>query len=234
MSTIADSPLVRRLTVADLTDVVEIQKAVTDELPVGFIRSRTESELRAYLDGTLGVAYGVVDGAALSAMSLLRIPDANHPNRTSLPFPRVPETDWLLRACLLENTVVLPAARGRGYQRALLDVRVSHAASAGMKWICAGVRLQNSVSCANLLAIGMALVGIRFDPGYPVIGLLRSFDPLALRSDWRDQVSVNAADDSRHHTALRDGYIGVRLAADGAVIYQRLLSHRVTGTTSEP
>lgn len=179
MSTRTDSPPVRRLTVADLADVVEIQKGVTDGLPVGFIRSRTESELRAYLDGTLGVAYGVVDGTALLAMSLLRIPDENHPNRTSLPFPRVPERDWPLRACLLENTLVLPTARGRGYQRALLAVRVSHAASARMKWICAGVQLQNSVSWANLLAIGMAIVGIR------LILATQSSDCCARSIRWR-------------------------------------------------
>lgn len=85
---------------------------------------------------------------------------------------------------------------------------------------------------ANLLAEGMVIAGIRFDPGYPVIGLLRSFGPLALRSDASDQVSVSAHEPSQHQAALHGGYIGVRLA-DGVVIYERLASHDVRCTTSE-
>ena len=111
MSTIADSPFVRLLTVADLPAMVALQKAVTAKLPAGFVRSKTESEVRAYLDGTHGVAYGIVEGSALLAISLLRVPDENHPN-AGLPFPLVPEEDWSLCACFLENTMVLPAARG--------------------------------------------------------------------------------------------------------------------------
>jgi hypothetical protein len=63
MSTIADSPFVRLLTVADLPAMVALQKAVTAKLPAGFVRSKTESEVRAYLDGTHGVAYGIVEGS---------------------------------------------------------------------------------------------------------------------------------------------------------------------------
>lgn len=228
MNTTADSLLVRQLTVADLTDIVDLQETVTAGLPVGFIRAKTESELRGYLDGTLGVAYGIVEGAALLAMALLRIPNESHPN-AGLPFPLVPEADWPLHACFLENTMVLPAARGRGYQRTLLDARLFHATSPKMKWICAGVHLQNSVSWTNLLAEGMVIAGIRFDPGYPVIGLLASSDASALASDASDQVLVSTRDHARHQAVLQDGYIGVRLASDGAVIYQRLSSHGVRG-----
>jgi hypothetical protein len=231
MSTTVDSPFVRQLTAADLPAMVALQEAITAGLPVGFVRSKTESEVYAYLDGTHGVAYGIVEGRALLAVSLLRIPDENHPN-AGLPFPLVPEEEWSLCACFLENTMVLSAARGRGYHRILLRARLSHAASARMRWICAGVHLQNSVSWTNLLAKGMAITGIRFDFGYPIIGLLRSFDALALPSDLNDQISIRAQDPSQHQAALRDGYIGVRLAPDGAVIYQRLSSHDLRPTTS--
>ena len=231
MSTTANSPFARQLTVADLPAMSALQETITAGLPVGFVRSKTESEVRAYLDGTHGVAYGIVEGRALLAISLLRIPDENHPN-AGLPFPLVPEEDWSLCACFLENTMVLPAARGRGYHRILLRARLSHAASAKMRWICAGVHLQNSVSWTNLLAKGMAITGIRFDPGYPIIGLLRSCDAPGLTSDSSDQLSVRAQDPSQHQAALQDGYIGVRFASDGAVIYQRLSSHDVRPTTS--
>jgi hypothetical protein len=231
MSITADSRIVRQLTLADLPAMVALREAVNAKLPAGFISSKIESEVRAYLDGTHGVAYGIVEGGALLAVSLLRVPDENHPN-AGLPFPLVPEEDWSRWACFLENTMVLPAARGRGYHRILLDARLCHAASAAMRWICAGIHLQNSLSWANLLARGMAIAGIRCDLDYPIIRLLSSCDAVALTSDSSDQVSISAQDPSQHQAALQDGYIGVRLASDGAVIYQRLSSHGVRRTKS--
>ena len=222
MNATADLPVVTQLRVADLARIAALQDAVTEVLPVGFIRSKTESELLTYLDGTQGAAYGLVEGTALLAMSLLHIPDVKHPNG-GLPFPLVPEEDWPLYACFLENTLVLPGARGRGYQRTLIDARLSYAASTRMKWICAGVHLQNSVSWANLLAKGMAIVGIRFDFGYPVIGLLSSLGTPTLTSDSSDQIRVIANDHTQHQAALQNGYIGVR-RSDGLVIYERLRS----------
>jgi hypothetical protein len=90
----------------------------------------------------------------------------------------------------------------------------------------------DSVSWTNLLAKGMAIAGIRFDLGYPIIGLLSSFDALAVPSDSNNQVSIRAQDPWQHQAALQDGYIGVRLASDGAVIYQRLSSRGMRPTTS--
>jgi hypothetical protein len=231
MSITGDSPFVRQLAVADLPAMAALREAVSAKLPVGFIRPKTESEMRGYLDGTRGVAYGIVDGDALLAISLLRIPDEKHPN-AGVPLPLVPAKDWSVWTCFLENTMVLPAARGRGYHRILLHARLAHAASAQMRWICAGVHLQNSVSWANLLCKGMAIAGIRFDLGYPIIGLLSSFDALALASDLSDQISIRLHDPYQHQAALQAGYIGVRLASDGAVIYQRLLSRGVRRATS--
>ena len=49
-----------------------------------------------------------------------------------------------------------------------------------------------------------------------------SFDPLALSTDASDEVRVSAHDHAGHQAALNDGCIGVRVAADGAVIYQGL------------
>lgn len=85
--------------------------------------------------------------------------------------------------------MVRPAARGRGHQGTLLDARIAHAASAKMRWICSGVHLQNSLSWANLLAKGMVIAGIRFDYGYPVIGLLRALEAPRLVSNSSDPVS---------------------------------------------
>ena len=218
----------RQLTIADLPEALELQAAVGNGLPEGFIRLKSEGELRAYLDGTLGVAYGIVERAALIAVGLLRIPDERHPNTGPL-FPGVAEADWPLFACLLESAMVRPAARGRGYQRTLIDARLLHAASSEMRWACAGAALQNAPSWTNLLARGMVIAGMRFDPGYPVLGLLRSLDPLRLATDPDDRVTVRADDPARHHAALLGGYVGVRLAAGGTVIYQRLLSPDARG-----
>jgi hypothetical protein len=74
-----------------------------------------------------------------------------------------------------------------------------------MRWICAGVHLQKLVSWANLLANEMAMAGIRSNLGYPIIGLLSSFDALALTSASSDEVSVSAADPFQHRAALQNG-----------------------------
>src|SRR5262249_17040541 len=145
MDSSMDSTLVRRLAPDDLTKILELQQVVTARLSTGFLRLKSETDLRAFLDGTRGVAYGMMEGSALSALSLRRVPDRNHRTQGP-PFPLVPAEDWPLSACLLENTMVRPAARGRGFQRRLFDVRISHAASARMRWICAGVHLSNVVS----------------------------------------------------------------------------------------
>jgi GNAT superfamily N-acetyltransferase len=214
-------PLVRQLTVADLAAAVELQALITAGLPAGFIWPRTDRELGAYLDGTLGVAYGITEGDVLLAVSLLRVPDSDHP-LVGPRFRLVPEEDWPRHACFLANTMVVPAARGRGYQRTLVGARLAHAASAGMRWMCAGVALRNTISCTNLLAEGLAIADIRCDLGHPIVGLLRPIDAPELTSDPDDRVLVRAHDHVQHQAALQAGYIGVRLAPGGAVVYQRL------------
>jgi hypothetical protein len=223
--------ILERLETTDLANVLALQDAVSAGLPPGFIRGKSKSELRSYLDGTLGVAYGIVEEGALWAVSLLRVPDEDHPNE-GLPFPLVPDEDWPLYACFLENAMVLPAARGRGHQRAMFDARLAHAIQAEMRWVCGGVQLENAVSWKNLLGKGMVIAGIRFDLGSPVIGVLGSFDPMALATDSSDQVRVSAPDHARHRAALSDGCIGVRVAADGAVIYQRLRGSTCRSSTA--
>jgi GNAT superfamily N-acetyltransferase len=222
MPTPSVAPYTRQLTAGDLPKVLELQKSVTAALPAGYVMPRAESELVRYMAGTLGAASGVFEGQTLVASALLRIPSVTHPNDPSMPFPIVPEEDWALHAAGLANTIVLPAARGRGYQRMLVESRVLHAKSAGMRWICAGIHLRNSVSWRNLIAAGMAIVGIRTDFGYPVIGLLRKVDGSPLSFDKADRMLVGEHDTSQHQEALNGGYVGVQTDSHGSVLYYRL------------
>lgn len=215
-------PHTRQLTPADLTQVVELQRAVTATLPPGYVFPRTESDLHNFVNGTLGVAYGVFEGHTLAASSLLRIPSATHPNDASRPFPIMSEDDWALYAAGLANTIVLPTARGRGYQRTLVDARIAHAKSAGMKWIWSGVHLANSVSWSNLISKGMAIVGILTDFGFPLIGLLRRVEGVPLAVDDGDRMVVAAHQTSQHQEAMHNGYVGVRTTSEGSVLYYRL------------
>jgi len=219
------APVVRQLAMPDMLDVFDLEGCVAALAPEGFIRPKDDGDVHGYLNGTLGAAYGVVDGMGLSAVSLLRVPSEDHANAGLTPFPRVPGEDWQHRAAFLENTMVRRAARGRGYQRMLLDARIEHAERAGMAWVCSGVHLDNVVSWSNLMAKGMVIVGIRFDPGYPVIGLLKGFKADALASDSTDHVLVPLADAKRHEMVIDAGYVGVRPIGD-TVVYQRLIADR--------
>jgi hypothetical protein len=212
---------VRQLRSADLADVLEVQRSAADA-PANFLLPKSEAELCGFLDGSRGVACGVIEAGRLVAVSLLQVPSAGRPNGGGVPFPLVPAADWPLYACFLQNTIVRPEARGRGHQRTLFDARLAHAQLARMKWVCAGVHLENRASWANLLARGMVVGGVRFDPGYPILGLARSFDPRALRTDAADTREVDAGDGKAIEAATRAGYVGVRLEGDALVFARRL------------
>lgn len=219
----ADPPTIRRLTLDDLPALLELRAAVAAGLPPGFLWGTTEAQLRACLDGA-GAAFGVPgpDGA-LDAAALLRLPDPGGSD-PGPPFPLVPEADRPRRACGLGGTVVRPRARGRGLQRALVDARLAWAARTGMRWACAGARLENAVSWRNLLARGFAVVGMRDDLGYPILGLLRPLGLRVLHTDPLDRRTVDTLDPAGHREALDAGYLGSRLAPDGTVTYERLLT----------
>ena len=90
MSTSADCPFVRQLTVADLLATVALRGTVTVSSRQA-LSSRNPTRTSRLLDGTHGVvAYGVVEASALLAIELLRIPDENHSN-VGFSFHLVPE-----------------------------------------------------------------------------------------------------------------------------------------------
>ena len=141
-----------------LDGIAALQAAVTRDVPAGFLRAKSREQLRAYLDGTDGVAFGIVGGGRLLASALLRLPQRVRPNAGE-PFPLVPTADWPLRAAFLEHAMVRREVRGRGYHRALFAARHAQATVAGMRWMCAGARLDNTVSWSNLLASGLVMLG---------------------------------------------------------------------------
>lgn len=218
-----DEPrFVRRLTIDDLGDALALQRSVGDRLPAGYLFPKTDDELRAYLDGPRGAAWGIGSVGGLRAVALLRLP-APDQTFSGPPFPLVPAGEIGL-TCFLENTIVHPEERGRGHHRALLDARFAAAGALGKRWICAGVHLENRRSWSNLLAAGLAIVGMRRDLGYPVIGLLRPADRGVLATDAGIDRQVAVEDVAAHDAALRDGWVGLLLLPDGRVLYRRLTS----------
>jgi predicted GNAT superfamily acetyltransferase len=220
LRTEAAAQYLRRLSPADADAIHDLQRDVTATLQEGFLRFKEEYEQAMYLDGTVGAAFGIFDGEKLSAMALVRIPSVEHPNHLE-PLPRImPKADWPLHTAILENAMVAPHARGRGYQRALVDARVAYARKAGMRWIGGGARVGNVVSWRNLLASGLAIVGLRVNGGNAFIGLLKSMEQDALRSNLTNRRLVPAHDTDAHLRALEAGYVGTQLTSYGFVVYQ--------------
>lgn len=218
-------PPLRPLQATDLDAVLALQGAVHGTVPPGFLRGRSREAWRRALAGAGEPAWGVFEHDVLQAAALLRLPEPARPN-IGPPFPGVPDADLPLRAAFLENALVAEAARGRGLQRALIDVRLAQAEAAGMHWACAGVRLGNVASWRNLLACGLVIGGIRREPEADVLAMRRGFGPAAVHTDRHDAGRVPAGDAAGHERALRCGYLGVAVDGDGAVVYQRALARR--------
>jgi GNAT superfamily N-acetyltransferase len=215
-----NSQSLRQLSTADVCAIRELQREVNETLPDGFLRFKEEHELIMYLDGRVGAAFGIFDNDELSAMALVRIPNAERPNQLE-PLPRiVPKDDFPLHAAILENAMVAPKARGRGHQRALLDARVAYAKAVGMRWIGGGARLGNVVSWRNMLACGMTIVGVRVHSGHAYVGLLLSIEKGVPRSSLTNRRLVPAEDTDAHLRALDAGYVGTQLTSSGFVVYQ--------------
>jgi predicted GNAT superfamily acetyltransferase len=217
---VADDQIIQRqLLMTDFDAITLLQNEVAAIVPKGFLRDKTPEELNAFLEGDIGAGFGIFDNGKLLAMGFVRTSMVNHPYQGP-PFPRVPEEDWPNHAAFLENTVVALAARGRGFQRTLIELRTAHARAAGARLLCTGVHLSNEISWRNLLASGMAIVGIRVANGQAVIGLLKSFDDNALRSSITNLRLVAAQDTDGHLDAMERGYIGKRMSNWGYVVYQ--------------
>jgi predicted GNAT superfamily acetyltransferase len=214
-----DSLIPRRLVMTDFDAVAALQSEATASVPKGFLRDKTPEELHDFLNGKIGAGFGIFENGKLLAMGFVRTSMANHPYQGP-PFPRVPKEDWPNNAAFLENTIVTAAARGRSFQRALIDLRTAYAKKSGARMVCSGVHLGNEISWRNLLASGMAIVGIRVVNGQAVIGLLKSFDDSALRSSITNLRLVAAQDTDGHLDAIERGYIGKRMSTWGYVIYQ--------------
>jgi hypothetical protein len=73
VTTTASTSFVRQLTLPKLPDIVELHEAVSKPLPVGFVRPKTQNELRSYLKGKAGVTYRIVGGQSVRAASTPRV-----------------------------------------------------------------------------------------------------------------------------------------------------------------
>jgi GNAT superfamily N-acetyltransferase len=219
----ASSHYARQLTLNDLDAIKALQHEIKATLAADLLQIKGEHELTAYLDGIMGAAFGVFDDDVLSATALIRIPSAEYPNLLP-PLPHVPRADCSLHTAFLENAMVAPVARGRGYQRMLVNMRMAHAKAVGIRWGGAGARLGNVISWRNLLASNMAIVAPRVNNGQAVIGLLRPLIDDAMPSSIVNRRLVATNDTDGHLHALESGYIGTRITTTGLVVYQLSVS----------
>jgi len=87
------------------------------------------------------------------------------------------------RVAWLGGAAVIPRARGRGIQRALLAERIRRAAEAGCHWVMATADV-DSVSAGNLEALGLARIWtrehFRFDPAGDMTAAVETADPTTI------------------------------------------------------
>lgn len=236
---------VRLLSSDDIVAIEQLNEAVKLTLPRGFLREKSADERMSYLTGERGAAFGVFEPSPglgtehgtddLVAMALVRMPTKEAPN---LPddVPYLSAHEWQHHTAMLENAMVAPAKRGRGYQRALIEARIRIAAKLGMRWVFTGVLLRNTMSLRNLIASGMVIVGTRKMNGEQVMGLVHRTQHARDASDAPHGDTLNviagssAIDGKRvvsiddalaHERALAEGYLGARLLPSGRVLYQR-------------
>jgi GNAT superfamily N-acetyltransferase len=215
---------VRQLERGDMLRIARLTAAVRADVPQGYLRDKPQDELLGYLNGTRGVAFGVIEAENLVAMALLKIPSEPYPNDISDPFPFIEPEHWRVGTAMLEYAMVLPSARGRGLQRRLMQARLNQAAAAHMQWACTGMVFRNTVSFTNALRCGMTIVGTRVNGNVPVIGLLKPLTALVseqLRTDANDELHVSMQDFAQHVAALNRGYLGIGVTRAGVVRYQR-------------
>lgn len=182
MSTHPDGfPLVERLGPDDFAALLALYEEVAASLPTGRLQRRDAANVASYLGGGFGGAFGIRQQGRLVAAGLLGAPRTN-PRLALPPFPGIPPADWPAQVALAESAVVLSAARGRGYQRALLQARIAAARAQGRRWICSGVHLANLPSWRNLLASGFRVAGVSRALGEPIAGLLLRLDQAVARA----------------------------------------------------
>lgn len=203
--------LLRTLRRPDLAQVLRLQQAVLPTVPSGHMRLRGPEELASYLDGSAGLAFGVVEGDALVALTLLRVPGARRPS-AGAPYPRVPPADWPLETAMVEGMLVHPAARGRGHQRALVVRCREAAATIGMRWLCAAVHAANLISLRNLLRVGFAATGVRQVAPGPMLALLMAADGAPLATDPDDVAHCELHDLDALQACFAQGYTGLAMA----------------------
>lgn len=206
----------RRLEPGDLEALRELEAQAASGLPAGFMQPKPVAHLLAALRGESGSAWGVERQGRLLAAALLTVPRAQAGDPA---FPRIPAQDWPAACGFLSHALVLPALRGQGLQRALVRARLSHARSAGLRWICAGTHLDNLASWRNLLAQGLAIVGLREDKGHPWLGLLRPVEAPLRAAGEAMHVPQGAL--QAHREALLRGYAGMQVVGD-SVMYCRV------------
>lgn len=219
-----DNSFVRKLSINDIGQIYHLQERITKNLSNGFVHSKSKEELSDFINGNKGITIGIEANGKVVAFSILQVPNISNPN-TNLKFKNIPDEDWGLATCFIENTIVQEKFQGKGLQKLLVDLRISVAINYNMKWICSGVNFENNVSWMNLIKKGLFIVDYREDRGYLTLGLSQKINQEPLAFSKNNELKVKTTDKNAHINAIDNGFIGVKLIKeenDKFVIYNKL------------
>jgi len=166
-----------------------------------------------------GVVLGCVCDGRLVAMSLLTLPSAAHPQTGMVDMCLDADLDDI---AVLKGAIVHPAFRGNGLQKIMTEARIVQARAQGRNHLISEICVENMHSWQNLMACGLGIHSLSFDPADGAMLYNMHVTATRLRGSFNSVagVAVKKNDLAAQKKLTAAGYVGVAFnAATGMITF---------------
>ncbi len=147
---------IKKLTIADIDDILDIQEEAFSAMQDSSNLRRNTVETFSVCFSEPSVALGVYDGDKMIAFGMLYVAGMDQEN---LGYSLETPID-LMTVANVKVIIVRPAYRGNGLQRYIITKLEEHAIANGYKVLMATVAPDNEYSMNNFLALGYECVRV--------------------------------------------------------------------------